>query len=202
MSSRMAALSARHRVEHPRSSRTLLSEHFYRPGNDCCDREYSTFDRGYRRLTAAAVKAGVTGKLHQSRSQSQARGPERRHRGGPFLVGVDASGQHFISSRISTARRPLGFIVQATRRLTVLCDDLPFPQFDLPVDHFEQTALELRRGDPTQDAPESVLLGESKGQFQKLLHPFRFGLTVSLHISGGPSAPVMTEHRLMTTMSS
>lgn len=55
MSSRMAALSALHRVEHPRSLRTLLSEHFYRPGNDCCDREYSTFDRGYRRLTALAI---------------------------------------------------------------------------------------------------------------------------------------------------
>jgi hypothetical protein len=74
--------------------------------------------------------------------------------------------------------------VQVTRRLAVLCDDLPFPQFDLPVDRFEQTAFELRRGDPTQDAPESILLGESKGQFQNLLQSFRFGLTVSLHISG------------------
>jgi hypothetical protein len=36
-------------------SPTLLSEHFYRPGNDCCTREYSTFARGHRRLIALAI---------------------------------------------------------------------------------------------------------------------------------------------------
>jgi hypothetical protein len=41
--------------EHPRSSRTLFSEHFYRPGKDCCGREYGAFACVYHKLTALAI---------------------------------------------------------------------------------------------------------------------------------------------------
>jgi hypothetical protein len=78
----------------------------------------------------------------------------------------------------------LGFIVRATQRLAVQRDNLPIRQLDLRVDPFEQTSLELRRGNHAQDTPEGVVRRNAEGQFQKLLQPFRFGLTESFHIGG------------------
>jgi hypothetical protein len=60
-----------------------------------------------KQLVAAARKYNrIVQHGTNSRSQSQARGPERRHRGGPSFVSVDASSQHFISSRAFDRIRP------------------------------------------------------------------------------------------------